>query len=213
MTRPTVGARDASLAPDPRSTYVTGADGLNSRLCRVQPPGAAPVPPNNVRGASVFPVPSRPAQRAAGPRRRFRAQVAPAPRSLSCSRGGIRHFMTDYFGRKAAICSRRALASAAPGRSEKTRRHPPPTCSDGPTLDAPDCNADQDPSKDRADAKRKLCASRQDGFGFGWAPRVAFRPSPHPRIRWTVASPGRATCACRHARPPPPRAPICPTRC
>ena len=90
----------------------------------------------------------------------------------------------------------------------------PPTCSDGPTLDAPDCVADQDPRNDRADAKRKLRTSlRSGGSPFGAAPRFAFWPSPHPRIRWTVASPGRAICA-RHApRPPPSRVPKCPTRC
>ena len=90
----------------------------------------------------------------------------------------------------------------------------PPTCLDGPTLDAPDCVADQDPRNDRADAKRKLRTSpRSDGSPFGAAPRSVFWPSPHPRIRWTVASPGRAICA-RHApRPPPSRVPKCPTRC
>jgi len=33
----------------------------------------------------------------------------------------------------------------------------------------------------------------------------AFRPSPHPRIRWTVASSGRAICTRRPTRPPPSR--------
>ena len=104
---------------------------------------------------------------------------------------------------------------AAPGLQQKIRRcHFPPTCSDGPTLDTPDCVADQDPRNDRADAKRKLRTSpRSGGSPFGAAPRSAFWPSPHPRIRWTVASPGRAVCA-RHApRPPPSRVPKCPTRC
>jgi hypothetical protein len=35
----------------------------------------------------------------------------------------------------------------------------PPTCLDGPTLDAPDCVADDDPRNNRADAERKLRAS------------------------------------------------------
>ena len=113
------------------------------------------------------------------------------------------------------ICDgRRALWRRA-GPSAKTRRSIlPPTCSDGPTLDAPDCVADQDPRNDRAGARRKLRTSpRSGGSPFGAAPRFAFWPSPHPRIRWTVASPGRAICA-RHApRPPPPRVPKCPTRC
>ena len=104
---------------------------------------------------------------------------------------------------------------AAPGLQRKTRRSLlPPTCSDGPTLDAPDCVADQDPRNDRADAKRKLRASPcSGGLPFGAAPRFAFWPSPHPRIRWTVASPGRAIRARPAPRPPPSRAPKCPTRC
>jgi len=53
--------------------------------------------------------------------------------------------------------------------------------------------------------------ARRAGNRIGWAPRIASRPSPHPRIRWTVASPGRAARARRAMRPPPPRAPTCPT--
>ena len=104
---------------------------------------------------------------------------------------------------------------AAPGLQRSTRRSIlPPTCSDGPTLDAPDCVADQDPRNDRADAKRKLRASSGSGGSpFGAAPRFAFWPSPHPRIRWTVASPGRAIRARLAPRPPPSRVPKCPTRC
>src|SRR5580692_1673643 len=103
---------------------------------------------------------------------------------------------------------------ATPGLQRQTRRRfLPPTCSDGPTLDAPDCIADHDPGK-RADTERKLratfCRAR---IAFGTAPRVAFWPSPHPRIRWTVASPGCATHAHRDTRPPPSRAPKCPTKC
>jgi hypothetical protein len=90
----------------------------------------------------------------------------------------------------------------------------PPTCSDGPTLDAPDCVADHDPRKNRADAERKLRASFCSvRIPVGPALRVAFRPSPHPRIRWTVASPGRAIRAHGITRPPPSRAPKCPTKC
>ena len=148
--------------------------------------------------------------------RRFRARAASGPRYFLCSRDGLRHGRTDYPDPKAV---RYAMAGerfgAAPGLQRKTRRSIlPPTCSDGPTLDAPDCVADQDPRNDRDDAKRKLRAShRPGGPPFGAAPRFAFWPSPHPRIRWTVASPGRAICA-RHApRPPPSRVPKCPTRC
>ena len=163
----------------------------------------------------------QPALRAADTERRLRARAASDPRLLSCkvlscSRDGSRHGRTDYPDPKRSDM-RWPASALAPRRafSEKTRRSIlPPTCSDGPTLDAPDCVADQDPRNDRADAKRKLRTSPcPGGPPFGAAPRFAFWPSPHPRIRWTVASPGRAICA-RHApRPPPSRVPKCPTRC
>src|SRR2546423_10680095 len=81
---------------------------------------------------------------------------------------------------------------AAPGLQRQIRRHPsPPSYLDGPTPDAPDCVADLDPRKNRADLERKLRASLcSAGIRFGAALRVAFWPSPHPRIRRTVASPG-----------------------
>src|SRR6478752_399173 len=92
---------------------------------------------------------------------------------------------------------------AMPGLQHKTRRPVAANCSDGPTLDAPDCITDQD-LRNRADAKRKLRASFCSAWiRIGPAPRVAFRPSPHPRIRWTVASPGSAIRAYRDTRPPP----------
>ena len=168
------------------------------------------------RDSSVFPIPPQPAQRAADKERRFRARAASGPRLPSCSRDGFRHGITDYPGRKAR---RYAMAGerfgAAPGFQRQTRRRLlPPTCSDGPTLDAPDCVADDDPRKNRADGERKLRAAYcSAGIPFGAAPRVAFWPSPHPRIRWTVASPGGAIRAHGHTRPPPSRVPKCPTKC
>jgi hypothetical protein len=169
----------------------------------------------NFEDSSVFPIPPQPAQRAADKERRFRARAASGPRLPSCSRDGFekRH------GRLSGPARRRyAMAGwrfgAAPGLQRQTRRRLlPPTCSDGPTLDAPDCVANDDPWKNRADAERKLCASLCPGIAFGRAPRLAFWPSPHPRIRWTVASPGRAICARRDTRPPPSRVPKCPTKC
>src|ERR1035437_16935 len=112
---------------------------------------------------------------------------------------------------------RRPASALAPRRAFSDRQGGgllPPTCSDGPTLDAPDCVADHDPREDRADAERKLRPSFfSAGIAFGAAPRVAFWPSPHPRIRWTVASPGGAIRAHGHTRPPPSRVPKCPTKC
>ena len=144
----------------------------------------------------------------------FEPERRPVPGTFS--RDGLRHGKTDYSDpKRSAICDgRRALRRRTGPSAIDTAVSFPPTCLDGPTLDAPDCVADQDPRNDRADAKRKLRTSpRSGGSPFGAAPRSAFWPSPHPRIRWTVASPGRAICA-RHApRPPPSRVPKCPTRC
>ena len=107
--------------------------------------------------------------------------------------------------RRSPICDAGERFGAAPGFQRQTRRRLlPPTCSDGPTLDAPDCVADHDPRNNRADAERKLRASFcSDGIPFGVATRVAFRPSPHPRIRWTVAPPVGAIRAHGYTRPPP----------
>ena len=144
--------------------------------------------------SSVFPIPPQPAQRAADKERRFRARAASGPRSTICSRDGFRHGITDYPGLKGPICDGRRAPRRRVGLSATDKAASlPPTCLDGPTLDAPDSVADHDPVKNRADAERKLRASLCfAGIPFGPAPRVAFWPSPHPRIRWTVASPGRA---------------------
>ena len=155
--------------------------------------------------SSVFPIPPRPAQRAADKERRFRARAASGPRLPSCSRDGFRRDNTDYRTAEARYAMAGERLGAAPGLQRQTRRRLlPPTCSDGPTLDAPDCVADHDPGNNRADAERKLHASLCfQRIPFGPAPRVAFWPSPHPRIRWTVASPGGAIRAYRDTRPPP----------
>jgi hypothetical protein len=123
------------------------------------------------------------------------------------------------FDRLSGLWARYAMAGerlgAASGLQQQTRRRPcRPHVPDGPTLDAPEYVADHDPRKKRAGAERKLHPSfRSPGIPVGPAPRVAFRPSPHPRIRWTVASPGGAIRARRHTRPPPSRVPKCPTKC
>jgi len=177
-----------------------------------------PVQRRNLRNfgdSSVFPIPPQPAQRAADKEWRFRARAASGPRLPSCSRDGFRHGTTDYPGHMARYAMAGERFGATPGLQRQTRRRLlPPTCSDGPTLDAPDCVADHDPGNNRADAERKLRASFcSDGIPVGPAPRVAFWPSPHPRIRWTVASPGRAIRAHGNTRPPPSRVPKCPTKC
>ena len=168
-----------------------------------------------IRASSVFPIPPQPAQRAADKERRFRARAASGPRLPSCSRDGFRHGMTDYPGRRPRYAMAGERFGAAPGLQRQTRRHLwPPTCLDGPTLNAPDRVAEQDSPNNRADAGRKLRTTLCfGGIRFGPAPRDAFWPSPHPRIRWTVASPGSATRAYRETRPPPSRVSKCPTKC
>jgi hypothetical protein len=167
-----------------------------------------PVQRRNLRILEIpasFRSPPQPAQRAADKEWRFRARAASGPRSPSCSRDGFRHGITDYPDPTVPVCDgRRALRRCAGPSATDKRRLLPPTCSDGPTLDAPDCVADQDPRKNSADAGRKLRASfYSQRILFGTAPRVAFWPSPHPRIRWTVASPVRAIRAHGNTRPPP----------
>jgi hypothetical protein len=160
----------------------------------------------NIGESSVLPIPPQPAQRAADKERRFRARAVSGPRLPSCSRDGFRHGITDYpdpFRARYAMAGERFGAASGLQRQTKGGLLPP-TCSDGPTLDAPDCVADHDPRKNRADAERKLRASSGSArIPFGVATRVAFWPSPHPRIRWTVASPGGAIRAHGDTRPPP----------
>ena len=184
-----------------------------SRLCRVQPPGAAQEALKS-GDSSVFPALPQPAQRAADKEWRFQARAASGPRSPSRSRDGSRFGITDYRAAGPRYAMSGGRFGAVPGRQRQTRRLLPPTCSDGPTLDAPDCVVDQDFGKNRADAEPSLrasfCVSR---IPFGEARSFAFWPSPHPRIRWTVASPGRAKRAHRQTRPPPPRVTKCPTKC
>jgi hypothetical protein len=136
------------------------------------------------------------AQAVSGPRSSFVPGAA-----LNASRPTIPAFRSAY-----ATAGDRVLRRA--GRQQKAAPLPP-RCSDGPTLDAPDCDADRDPGGNYADAKQKLRASPCTDLAIGDLPfskalKGVFRPSPHPRIRSTVASHGRAKCACRPTRRPPP---------
>ena len=129
------------------------------------------------------------------------------PRLPSCSRDGFRHGITDYPDRRVRYAMAGERFGATPGFQRQIRRRClPPTLLDGPTLDAPDCIANQDPGSIRGSAERQFRSSCPlPVIRFGEAPRVAFRPSPHPRIRWTVASPDSAANALGSTRPPPPR--------
>jgi hypothetical protein len=175
-------------------------------LCRVQPPGAAPEPSRSWRFQRLSdPLHS---QRSARLRRSggFEPERRPVPGHSICSRDGFvtRHNRLSGPAGVPVCDGRRALRRCAGPSATDKRRLLPPTCSDGPTLDAPDCVADQDPWDHCADARRKLRASLYSrGIMSGPARRVAFWPSPHPRIRWTVASAVRAIRAHGHTRPPP----------
>jgi hypothetical protein len=70
--------------------------------------------------SSVFPIPPRPAQRAADKERRFRARAASGPRLPSCSRDGFRNGKTDYWAARpdmrwpaSALAPRRAFSDRA----------------------------------------------------------------------------------------------------
>jgi hypothetical protein len=177
-----------------------------------------PVQRRNLRflgDSSVFP-PSPSRQRGARlpGRGGFEPERYPAP---SRFRGGFREATWPLSGSERAgyALSRRALKAPHLAFSDRQGgRFRRQTVPDGPTLDAPDCVADQylRTIRDKAEPRLRapLCAS---GMWFGAAPRVAFRPSPHPRIRWTVASPGGAIRAQGKPRPPPPRVTKCPTKC
>ena len=110
----------------------------------------------------------------------------------------------------------RPASALAPRRAFSDRQaasFAAPNYSDGPTLNAPDCVAGT-PGTNIADARRKPRTPLSvPGNMFGKALQLAFRPSPHPRIRWTVASTDSASRAPGSMRPPPSRVPKCPTRC
>lgn len=209
---PTVTGTRRSLAPAVYSTYVRDADGQYFRLCRIQPPGAAPG--LKVRGfqrfSSSFMASAARGNEVGGFKlRRRRSQVTSVPGTAWT--GGTARYPDPARGRH--VISRRALG-AKPGQQRLIRGGPSPSeISYGPTLDAPDC-ADQIRPTIRDAAGRSLHAPRCVlGLPFGPARDVALWPSPHPRIRWTVASPGSAIRAHGESRPPPPRVKICPTRC
>ena len=173
-------------------------------MCRVQPPGAAPELSHLRIPASFRSLRSRRSARltrSGG----FEPERRPVPGYHLVPGTASRCGRTDYPGLK-RLDMRTAgeRFGATPGFQRQNKAALCRPRLDGPTLDAPDCVADQDPRKNRADAERKLRASPCSArIRFGRAPRVAFWPSPHPRIRWTVASPGGAIRAYRDTRPPP----------
>src|SRR3954447_18575747 len=92
---------------------------FNSRLCRVQPPGAAPETSNS-EDSSVFPIPPQPAQRAADKERRFRARAVSGPTVPSYSRDSFRNGRTDYPASQGAdMRTAGERFGAAPGFQQK----------------------------------------------------------------------------------------------
>jgi hypothetical protein len=196
-----------------QSTYVRGADGYYSRLYRVQPPGAAPEPPflDDSSVLPTFPEPARAARSQGGtvPRPRWR----PIPGTHALWDGFERRCGHNRTRRGPLVIS--GGRSGAPTKPSATDRRPTAArhVPDGPTLDAPDCVAKPILRTSHADAERQLRATSSAAIARGAAPWVALRPSPHPRIRWTVASPLGAISAHGQTRPPPPRVPKCRTKC
>jgi hypothetical protein len=118
-----VAVQRRSLARESQSTYVKGADGYYSRLCRVQPPGAAPEPSRALKKipASLRPLPG---QRSA---RRATSRVV-----LSPSGGRSQEYLTQGPPMAASPdtgtppgCELRrfgASALAPPSQQQETRR-------------------------------------------------------------------------------------------
>lgn len=131
---------DASLARTDHSPYVGGADGLNLRLCRVQLPGAAPVP--LLRRVVPAYLPILHSQRSARlTRRRLPARVA------TLMTGDCSCKAADHREPARAHCA--ALALPATIRWLRQRQDTGGAFAatlelDGPTLDAPDCIAERD---------------------------------------------------------------------
>jgi hypothetical protein len=205
--------RDASLARTAQSTYVRAADGYYSRMCRVQPPGAAPEPAffGRFQRFPAFPEPARAARPQGGtvPEPGWR----PIPGTHASRDGFERRYGHNRTRRGPSLISSARSGAADQAISDRQAAHRRQTCSDGPTLDAPDCVATPILRTIRADAGRQLRAASSAAIARGAAPRVALRPSPHPRIRWTVASPLGAVSARGQTRPPPPRVQKCRTKC
>lgn len=171
----------------------------------------------NVSGSPRF-VRSFHGQRSARPfRMTVLARAESDPRSPLLPRIGFQGsaaLHNQNRSRKVAICKARERPGVVPACQRRiSGPFVPPTCSDGPTLDAPDCNTDPDLRDDLADATHERRATHGARFGIGTARRFSLRPSPHPRIRWTVPSSGCALRACRPTRSPPPRVSLCRTKC
>ena len=186
-----------SLAPNAQSTYVIGADGYFPVVSR----SASRCRAGSSKSGDFqrFPIPPEPALRAADKERRFRARAAARPEATLSTPG------TDFDSgatRSSALrvrCTtrRRGALRRAGACSDLPGGALPPLFLDGPTLDAPDCVADPDPRSECA------AAHRFRAIPFGAARHLAIWPSPHPRIRWTVASQASAGCARHETRPPP----------
>ena len=178
-----------------------------SRLCRVQP--LVQRRRLQVKKIPAFPAPScQPAQRAVERWDGSKPERRPIPGQFS-SRDGLEwRYGPDYpvpLGTEANLGERASAPKL--GRWQRNKGGiAVAICPDGPTLDAPDCIAYQNPRPTRGHAARQLRWSCSvPGLGFGAALLLAFRPSHHPRIRWAVASPGSAARASGCTRPPPPR--------
>ena len=143
----------------------------------------------------------------------FKPERRPVPGHVCCQ-GGFRHFMTDCLGPAATYTTAGRRFGAAPVRQRHTRRRfcrqPVQTGRRLMRQTVKPTNISQRPRRREAKASRVACSP---GSGSVRRPGSRFGLPLTPEFRWTVASPGRAECARRPMRPPPPRAPKCPTKC
>src|SRR5262249_1077186 len=117
---------DASLAPPAQSTYVRSADGYYSRLCRVQPPGAAPERPflDDSSVLPALPEPARAARPQGGtvPKPRWR----PIPGTHASRDGFDRRYGHNRTRRGPPLDFRLALRRRKGSHQRPTGGPPPP---------------------------------------------------------------------------------------
>ena len=112
-------ARDASLAPLVQSTYVRGADGYYSRLCRVQPPGAAPEPTVFGRFQRSSGPPRASASRAAARRDGFEPGWRPIPGTHASRDGFERRYDHNRTRRGPSL-----ISGVRPGAAKTSHQRP-----------------------------------------------------------------------------------------
>ena len=116
---------DHQLAPAAQSSYVRIADGYYSRLCRVQPPGAAPEPAffGRFQRSSSLPEPARTARPQGGTVPEHRRRPIPG---TYATRDGFERRYGHNRTRRGPTDFRRALRRRKDGHQRPTGGPPPP---------------------------------------------------------------------------------------